>query len=263
MSVHDLLLALMLPSADDAAEDLAYNVGHGSVRRFVGMMNAKARELGLRHTHYSTPIGLDTPGQLLERLGPRQAGRLRPQPFPVLRPDRRSAQRRTPFRQPPALRDQPQHARGRGTLDQRRQDRSHLRRGLRSRRLGAQRRHDAAQRRARSRQRAGPRLQHAGRPQLRLAELRHPHPGARRRGIGQAGGPRSTRRARSAHRRSSVHPRPTPARPGPHGGQGSAPARRSAPRAVGHRRGRWCSPAGDLLPASRSCSPGRCARSAD
>ena len=62
MSVHDLLLALMLPSADDAAEDLAYNVGHGSVARFVGMMNARARELGLTHTHYSTPIGLDTPG---------------------------------------------------------------------------------------------------------------------------------------------------------------------------------------------------------
>lgn len=62
MSVHDLLLALMLPSADDAAEDLAYNLGHGSVGRFVGMMNARARELGLRHTHYSTPSGLDTPG---------------------------------------------------------------------------------------------------------------------------------------------------------------------------------------------------------
>ena len=62
MSVHDLLLALMLPSADDAAEDLAYNVGHGSVARFVGMMNAQARELGLTHTHYSTPSGLDTPG---------------------------------------------------------------------------------------------------------------------------------------------------------------------------------------------------------
>jgi D-alanyl-D-alanine carboxypeptidase (penicillin-binding protein 5/6) len=62
MSVHDLLIALMLPSADDAAEDLAYNVGHGSVGRFVGMMNAKARELGLTHTHYSTPIGLDSPG---------------------------------------------------------------------------------------------------------------------------------------------------------------------------------------------------------
>jgi len=62
MTVHDLMLALMLPSADDAAEDLAYNVGNGSVARFVGMMNADARELGLHHTHYSTPIGLDTPG---------------------------------------------------------------------------------------------------------------------------------------------------------------------------------------------------------
>jgi serine-type D-Ala-D-Ala carboxypeptidase (penicillin-binding protein 5/6) len=62
MSVHDLLIALMLPSADDAAEDLAYNVGHGSVSRFVAMMNARARELHLNHTHYTTPIGLDTPG---------------------------------------------------------------------------------------------------------------------------------------------------------------------------------------------------------
>lgn len=62
MSVHDLLTAMLLPSADDAAEDLAYNVGHGSVSRFVGMMNARARELGLTHTHYTTPIGLDTVG---------------------------------------------------------------------------------------------------------------------------------------------------------------------------------------------------------
>ena len=62
MTVHDLLLAMMLPSADDAAEDLAYNVGDGSVARFVAMMNAEARRLGLRDTHYTTPIGLDTPG---------------------------------------------------------------------------------------------------------------------------------------------------------------------------------------------------------
>jgi D-alanyl-D-alanine carboxypeptidase (penicillin-binding protein 5/6) len=62
MTVHDLMLALLLPSADDAAEDLAYNVGRGSVARFIGMMNARARELGLGRTHYSTPIGLDTPG---------------------------------------------------------------------------------------------------------------------------------------------------------------------------------------------------------
>jgi D-alanyl-D-alanine carboxypeptidase (penicillin-binding protein 5/6) len=62
MSVHDLLLALLIPSADDAAEDLAYNIGGHSVGRFIGMMNAQARELGLTDTHYSTPSGLDTPG---------------------------------------------------------------------------------------------------------------------------------------------------------------------------------------------------------
>ena len=62
MSVHDLLLALLLPSADDAAEDLAYNVGRGSVGRFVAWMNYRAHQLHLGHTHYATPIGLDTPG---------------------------------------------------------------------------------------------------------------------------------------------------------------------------------------------------------
>lgn len=62
MSVRDLLLALLVPSADDAAEDLAYNVGHRSVARFVAMMNAQARRLRLTHTHYATPSGLDTPG---------------------------------------------------------------------------------------------------------------------------------------------------------------------------------------------------------
>ncbi len=62
MSVHDLLLALLLPSADDAAEDLAYNIGGHSVASFVVMMNVRARQLGLTHTHYSTPVGLDTPG---------------------------------------------------------------------------------------------------------------------------------------------------------------------------------------------------------
>jgi D-alanyl-D-alanine carboxypeptidase (penicillin-binding protein 5/6) len=62
MTVHDLLLALLIPSADDAAMDLAYNVGGRSVSRFVAMMNAEARKLGLTHTHYTTPSGLDTPG---------------------------------------------------------------------------------------------------------------------------------------------------------------------------------------------------------
>jgi len=62
MTVRDLLVALLLPSADDAAADLAYNVGDGSTPKFVAMMNAEARKLGLKHTHYTTPSGLDTPG---------------------------------------------------------------------------------------------------------------------------------------------------------------------------------------------------------
>lgn len=62
MTVKDLFVAMLLPSADDAAYDLAYNIGDGSVARFVEMMNADARRLGLTHTHYSTPIGFDSPG---------------------------------------------------------------------------------------------------------------------------------------------------------------------------------------------------------
>jgi serine-type D-Ala-D-Ala carboxypeptidase (penicillin-binding protein 5/6) len=62
MNVADLIAAMMLPSADDAAHDLAYNIGGGSVGRFVAMMNARAASLGLTRTHYSTPVGLDTPG---------------------------------------------------------------------------------------------------------------------------------------------------------------------------------------------------------
>src|SRR5947199_9368642 len=53
MSVHDLMVAMLVPSADDAAEDLAYNVGGHSVAHFVAMMNQQARKLGLTHTHYS------------------------------------------------------------------------------------------------------------------------------------------------------------------------------------------------------------------
>jgi D-alanyl-D-alanine carboxypeptidase (penicillin-binding protein 5/6) len=53
---------MLVPSADDAAKDLAYNVGGHSVARFIAMMNQGARKLGLAHTHYSTPNGLDTPG---------------------------------------------------------------------------------------------------------------------------------------------------------------------------------------------------------
>ena len=50
--------ALMLPSANEAAVTLAIGVA-GSQARFVKMMNQRARQLGLRHTHFGNPIGLD------------------------------------------------------------------------------------------------------------------------------------------------------------------------------------------------------------
>jgi D-alanyl-D-alanine carboxypeptidase (penicillin-binding protein 5/6) len=61
MTVRDLVRAMMLPSANDAANALAVNIG-GTRAAFVRMMNARARELDLDETHYSTPIGLDDPG---------------------------------------------------------------------------------------------------------------------------------------------------------------------------------------------------------
>lgn len=59
-TVEDLLFALMLQSANDAAVALAERVG-GNVENFVAMMNAKAAELGLSRTKYSTPHGLPIP----------------------------------------------------------------------------------------------------------------------------------------------------------------------------------------------------------
>lgn len=61
LPVRDLLAAALIQSANDAAYALATYV-EGSVPRFVRMMNARARELGLENTHYVVPDGLDTPG---------------------------------------------------------------------------------------------------------------------------------------------------------------------------------------------------------
>jgi D-alanyl-D-alanine carboxypeptidase (penicillin-binding protein 5/6) len=61
MSVADLLRALLLESANDAAETLAVRAA-GSVDAFVRRMNERAAELGLRHTRFANPIGLDAPG---------------------------------------------------------------------------------------------------------------------------------------------------------------------------------------------------------
>lgn len=61
MRVSDLLRAMLLPSANDAAATLAEGVA-GSRSAFVTEMNRRAAALGLRNTRFANPIGLDEPG---------------------------------------------------------------------------------------------------------------------------------------------------------------------------------------------------------
>jgi D-alanyl-D-alanine carboxypeptidase (penicillin-binding protein 5/6) len=61
ITVHDLIEAALIQSANDAAVALAEYVG-GSQSAFVAMMNAEARKLRLRDTHFENPDGLDAAG---------------------------------------------------------------------------------------------------------------------------------------------------------------------------------------------------------
>lgn len=60
MEVRDLLGALLLESANDAAVTIAVGVAR-SRPAFVEAMNRRARELGLDATSYANPIGFDDP----------------------------------------------------------------------------------------------------------------------------------------------------------------------------------------------------------
>ena len=72
MTIHDLLLSIMVKSANDAAEVLAEHSARAHLRRddlspeelcaeFVARMNRRAKELGMRDTHYASPNGLPPP----------------------------------------------------------------------------------------------------------------------------------------------------------------------------------------------------------
>src|SRR5262249_48337 len=70
--LETLLYGMLLPSGNDAAEAIARGLGRQptdtkpeqSVQRFVDMMNAKAKALGTKETHYANPHGLDDPNHL-------------------------------------------------------------------------------------------------------------------------------------------------------------------------------------------------------
>jgi D-alanyl-D-alanine carboxypeptidase (penicillin-binding protein 5/6) len=74
LTVHQLLYGLLIPSGADAAYMLATVYGPG-INAFVAKMNATARQLGMLHTHFTSPDGLpyptetsnySTPADLLE-----------------------------------------------------------------------------------------------------------------------------------------------------------------------------------------------------
>ncbi|HEY3754898.1 MAG TPA: D-alanyl-D-alanine carboxypeptidase family protein [Opitutaceae bacterium] len=59
-SVDELIYAMMIPSANDAAYMVAHNLA-GNVPAFVTMMNAKAQALGMTRSTFRTPNGFPVP----------------------------------------------------------------------------------------------------------------------------------------------------------------------------------------------------------
>ena len=58
ISLYDLVVGMLLASGNDAANSTAVYLA-GSVENFAKMMNEKAVSLGMEHTHFVTPSGLD------------------------------------------------------------------------------------------------------------------------------------------------------------------------------------------------------------
>jgi D-alanyl-D-alanine carboxypeptidase (penicillin-binding protein 5/6) len=59
--LRDLLTAMLVTSANDACEAIAWHVG-GDADRFVLMMNERVHTLGLKNTHFANACGFDAPG---------------------------------------------------------------------------------------------------------------------------------------------------------------------------------------------------------
>lgn len=59
VSYYELLVGMLLPSGNDAANSVAILVA-GSVEKFVEMMNQKAHKIGMDNTNFVTPSGLDS-----------------------------------------------------------------------------------------------------------------------------------------------------------------------------------------------------------
>ncbi|MDO5402170.1 MAG: serine hydrolase [Eubacteriales bacterium] len=62
VGVDDLLYGLILPSGADSAVAVA-TIAAGSEEDFVSLMNGKAKEMGLKNTHFANPTGLHSEEQ--------------------------------------------------------------------------------------------------------------------------------------------------------------------------------------------------------
>lgn len=56
--MSDLVKAAMIKSDNDAAKAIAIGIG-GDEKHFVALMNDKARQIGMKNTHFSNPCGYD------------------------------------------------------------------------------------------------------------------------------------------------------------------------------------------------------------
>lgn len=63
MTVRDAMLAIIVKSANDAAVVIAENLA-GSEDKFVDMMNARAKQLGMKNTHFENANGFHNPKQI-------------------------------------------------------------------------------------------------------------------------------------------------------------------------------------------------------
>ncbi len=59
LTIRQLLYGMLIPSGNDASNALARFVGGGRISTFVDMMNEKAKKLGMTHTNFVDPSGLD------------------------------------------------------------------------------------------------------------------------------------------------------------------------------------------------------------
>ena len=59
--LRDLVTAMLVTSANDACEAVAWHIG-GGADKFVTLMNERARTLGLMNTHFTNACGFDAPG---------------------------------------------------------------------------------------------------------------------------------------------------------------------------------------------------------